>query len=511
MNQLQTDKASLLSKCICICFGVVTLCMAMASSINLIDHSSLFAIFVCYTAPPLFLFIVMRCMKTSKERQKLFGLMLFCIALILKCIVAFAINTQPESDFYLMYETANQLAQGVNTLPETSYFQYWPYQSAFVAWMAFFIRFFGADILFFKGMNCLLSACTSLLVYLLARRVGSERGARVAAIVFTLYPGTFTLVSVLTNQHLSECLFVLSLYVFTTPSRGIPGQLARSTFAGVLLALSNAIRPNGILVIAAVVVYGIVKVFSWIRNRGIRLKSICLRAAALCVVYGLAFSSLSTLVSATGLNPSGLSNNVPEWKWIVGLNEDTTGRYSGEDAKIVFGEERNQEAIDQLLQERLSISPARFFSLAWKKIIIMWGSYEPTYWAFTNNVFAGLDDARPLQTGLRRMCKLTSGLYIWVQLLMAVGIIMAFRKGQISEVSLLLMLIALAYFNIHLLIEVQTRYRSLMTTVTFPLIASGVDVIWGGCTRFKKRIGYTGKRQQPVKGKHPKRSIPVPF
>jgi 4-amino-4-deoxy-L-arabinose transferase-like glycosyltransferase len=71
--------------------------------------------------------------------------------------------------------------KGVNLLGELDYFHYWPYQSAFVAWMALFIRLFGADVVFFKLTNCLFSALSTLLVYLLAKRFASEWGARVAS------------------------------------------------------------------------------------------------------------------------------------------------------------------------------------------------------------------------------------------------------------------------------------------------------------------------------------------
>jgi hypothetical protein len=64
---------------------------------------------------------------------------------------------------------AGYLAQGVNLLGELDYFHYWPYQSAFVAWMALFIRLFGADVVFFKLTNCLFSALSTLLVYIAIR------------------------------------------------------------------------------------------------------------------------------------------------------------------------------------------------------------------------------------------------------------------------------------------------------------------------------------------------------
>ncbi|MDD4510042.1 MAG: glycosyltransferase family 39 protein, partial [Oscillospiraceae bacterium] len=332
-------------------------------------------------------------------------------------------------------------------------------------------------------MNCLFSALSTLLVYLLAKRFASERGARVASVVFFLYPGTFMMVSVLTNQHLSEVLMLWALYVFTTPAKRTKGMFM-SAAAAVLLALSNAIRPNGIILVLAVLVYIAIRVFSRLKDGQNKRKYDFARALVLIVLYFLISLSLSGFVKATGLNEYGLVNNVPEWKWIIGLNEQYDGQYNSEDAKTVFDGGFDQAAVDRLMRERLSISPSGFLSLAWRKLNIMWGS-----WAFIGNVYAEIGALRGgdfLSRVLIRMCKFTAGLYIWVNLLIALGAAIPFRQKRVQEAHMLLMLISLAYFCTHLLIEVQPRYRSLMTVMSFPLIAVGVDALAGCKARMRQ-------------------------
>ena len=47
-----------------------------------------------------------------------------------------------------------------------------------------------------------------------------------------------------------------------------------------------------------------------------------------------------------------------------------------------------------------------------------------------------------------------------------------------KEAAQVLALTALAYFGVHLLIEVQVRYRLLMYALAFPLSAAGLDWLW---------------------------------
>ena len=97
------------------------------------------------------------------------------------------------------------------------------------------------------------------------------------------------------------------------------------------------------------------------------------------------------------------------------------------------------------------------------------------------------------------MNKFTAGYYFWVNILIALGAFAVLRKKKVSKPYMLFVLIALAYFSAHLFIEVQTRYRSLMTVVTYPLIATSVDALVGSVQ--SPRLGklFSKKKQLAVK------------
>lgn len=164
--------------------------------------------------------------------------------------MALLVQTPPESDFYLLYYAARELARGNNILNETQYFQFWAYQSGFVAWMAFFIRVFHAGLPFFLAENVAASSATTVLIYVLCKRVATHRSAAVAALVYLCYPASFFLIPVLTNQFLSELCLAGALCLYLDPRQRAWGRLLA---AGVLLAVGNIFRPMSMVVVLAVV------------------------------------------------------------------------------------------------------------------------------------------------------------------------------------------------------------------------------------------------------------------
>ena len=410
-----------------------------------------------------------------------FALALFGAALLLRGIVAAVVRTPPESDFGMLYEAARALAGGDNILNATPYFQRWPYQSGFVAVLAFCIRVFGADAGFFPWCNVVLSALLGVLVYVLARRFAPERGAQLAGLACLLYPGTYVLLPVLTNQPLAECLLLCALCLYTAPSKSRSKGLLCAAGGGLLLSLSNAVRPMGIVVVLAALAWAVVEGLGRLSRRE-SLGDMLLPCAVFVGAYFLCSRGLDAWTRLSGLNRLGLSNQVPEWKFILGLNEATSGRYSGEDAAVVFSSGGDVRAAARaLLQERLNISPLWLLKLMAHKVYLMWGSFEDTSWALTPAAMALLED-KGLGTLVwktaERLCRLGSGGYAVIALLAGGGALAhGRRRGKLSRAYGVVLLAALAYFSVHLFIEIQVRYRSTMTLLLLLLLAPGAEAL----------------------------------
>lgn len=468
-----------------LCGGLMSLMIALVSWLCLAGETAPFAFAVLYLAAGLAVAAatVFLCRIVPVRNEIRFCILLAAAAFMVRGLFVLLVPTEPVSDFGLLYGAAQQLARGNNILNDTPYFQRWAYQSGFVAWMALWIRLFGADVFFFQMTNCLFGAGCAVLVYLLARRFASPQGAGAAGILYLIYPGSIVLAPVLTNQHLSELLLLAALYVVTGGEVRTKTRLLRGMAAGLLLTLSNVIRPSAIVAVAAVLAMLVLTLFRWkeLGRRG--LMAATAGTLSVTVAYFLTSRGLSWLVQAAGLHQGGLANYVPEWKFVLGFNQETSGAYSNADADIVFASDsiaQANEAARLLLKERLSeLSPVRLLKLFLRKIRAMWGCFEPTYWTLTQNVtdlYAGRGQGEALAWWQSKVVRFFSGIYIADSLLIAAGCVRAaVRPVKRQGAALLPALTALAFFCAQLLIEVQPRYRTLLFAAALPLAAIGVD------------------------------------
>lgn len=478
------------------CGGVMGLLIALVSGLYLAVETEPAVFAAVYLAAGLAAAaaVVFLCRTVPVGSEVRFCIILAAAAFAVRALFVLLIPTEPVSDFGILYGAAQQLAGGNNILNDTPYFQWWAYQSGFVAWMALWIKLFGADVFFFQMTNCLFGAGCAVLVYALARRFASVRGARAAGMLYLIYPGSVILAPVLTNQHLSELLLLAALYVVTGGEDRVKTRLLRGVAAGALLALSSAVRPAAVVAAAGALAVLVLTLFRWkeLGRRG--LLTAGLGTLSVIAVYFLASGGLSWLVRAAGLNRYGLESNVPQWKFILGLNLESGGEYSPADESVVFiydRMDRIQEAARLLLKERLSgLSPVRLLKLFLRKIRTMWGTFEPTYWAVTQNVsdaYAARGGLEALTWWQNKLERVFSGICIADSLLIAAGSFRAaLREERGRDTVLLLTLTALAYFCVHLLIEVQPRYRTALFAVAMPLAAIGADRAAEWCGRFLK-------------------------
>lgn len=487
-----------------ICGGVMGILIACVSLLNLSVETSPFAFALMYLAVGIgiVLAVIALCRVIPAKNGLRFCIFLAAAAFAVRWLMVVLVPTQPVSDFGVLYDAARQLAQGNNILNDTPYFQRWAYQSGFVVWMALWIRLFGAGVLFFQLTNCLFGAGCAVLVYALARRFASPQGARTAGILYLLYPGSIMLAPVLTNQHLSELLLLAALYVATGGENRVKTRLIRGAAAGLLLTLSNAIRPSAVVAVLAALALLILESLRWKELGRSGLLPVAAGALVMIAAYFLTGQILSWLVQVTGLHQNGLTNQIPMWKFVLGLNTVSGGKYSAADEAVVFASDQlaeNQAAARQLLEERLAVlTPGELIKLFLVKIKAMWGDFEPTYWTFTGNVmdaYAARGQAESLSWALNKAVRTASGLTVADSLLIAAGCVRAaVKKEKGRDAVLLLALTALAYFSVHLFIEIQPRYRTLLFAAALPLAAIGAD--WLAETCGKLADGRKEKRKE---------------
>jgi len=396
---------------------------------------------------------------------------LFLVRFALALFFILWLDSQPVQDFATMYTAAGHLARGSHEYLENIYFFNWAYQSAFVAYEALVIAALGNSLLPLQLLNAVFLAGTNVLVYLIAKRFLPEKAAMTAAVLYAVYPAPLFLAGVLTNQHLSVFLLYSALYILLNREL----TALRALGAGALIALGNAMRPIGVILMLAAVL--------WLLIRALfRTDWRCaLRGAYIAVSYVVVGAALSGLIVVTGINPEGLDNNQPMWKFVVGLNQDSNGSWNRADyeAYLSLPTQQAHEAMTEAVQERLNVGPAKLAGLAWRKSTVMWAGNEDLYWGFGH-----LDQDAPALTfpvtlswnSMQLLLGgLDKGIYLLAFALALAGLLLRLRCPERCGRSLPLVLLLCGYYAVHLIVEVQSRYRYFLMPCVFLLAGIAIS------------------------------------
>ncbi len=429
------------------------------------------------------------------RRSGLFAVLLFTAAFLSKALLAAALDTQPVSDFAIFHAAALKLASGDLSYAADPYFRTWRYQHGIVLYYATQIRLFGDSLLGMKLINCLWLAGTNMLLYRMGRLLFGERPARLVAAWYLVWPGTFLLCSVLTNQHVSNFFLLLGMYAALrclTPSEvpfGAPpaGSRPRTTHlrrvlpacgAGLSLALGNLFRPQGIIVIAGLFLLVLLRMLpSDASAPSVRLRpdtarirlpdtsGLLLCLLPLVAAYLLAGGLSAGLFRLSGISQDGLGNGFPLWKFVIGLNHETTGQYAEADVKTIYripDAQARDAAARTAIRERLLPLP-RLARLFVAKTELMWAGNDNMQWGFSHLAHATLLIG-PLSLSFDPVAKQVLFLERAVALLpfllafAAQGVCLFARRRE-PTARLLPILLFVLYVGMHLFIEVQPRYR----------------------------------------------------
>lgn len=148
--------------------------------------------------------------------------------------------------------------------------------------IAAFDVLFGPSNLFVRLFLCLVGSGTCVLVYLFAREVFNKQIALLAGILASIYPGLFIYDGWLYSESLYT--FLLLAFCYTLLLLQQTGKYKWAVASGTMLGLFSLTRPNGLLILGLVFLWGIIfvqkKILSW-RVVATSIAIICLIVLAL--------------------------------------------------------------------------------------------------------------------------------------------------------------------------------------------------------------------------------------
>lgn len=404
-------------------------------------------------------------------RIPVFTLWLFIGTFLVNLIWVLWLDPAPISDFGAMHEAARSLLRGDLSFNTDSYYVLWSYQLPFVALEALLLSIWN-DPLCVQIFNCLCTAGTVCLIYRIIRGRVSDTAARTAAVCLMLFPTIGAMSALLTNQCGSAFLLTVGLWLICSAD-GKRLAFARYLLAGLAIQAGNLIRPEGVIVLIALLAYG---VFYVLRNPD-RWKRVAAGTLALAAAYLLAGAAADHAVIRTGLSPYGVENQLPQWKFVCGTNFDTNGGYAGADFEILYNTldenflptEQTDAAVQEFLTERLSHPLEDWAALFRSKLDRFWNK-PGTGWAFTDQT----ENSPVFRNRIRPAVEEFDRTIYWLAILL--GMLGLLKKKKEPE-QLVPYFVFFAAFAAFLLIEVQPRYAYLPDFFLIAVGAFGIERI----------------------------------
>ena len=402
------------------------------------------------------LFLTLRSLSDKNARSILILTLVVCA--VLRVCYVLIVQTEPTTDFKMILDAAEMAAVGDYSWShvDSGYFYCWAYQIPFVLYEAVILRIFHS-VLAIKLLNVAMMVGIDYLIYRIAAEMTSKRAGVCAAFVYAIFPGSIHYSSVLTNQHIASFLMMASILCLIMAFQK-PNIYTYIFAAGVILGFSELMRPETIVLIATYLFLALWRLFSAPSKR--RILKMCVVAAVFSMGYLGVTKGAEMILIQLDLAPNGIGNAVPEWKFVCGLNYDTSGQLSYEHIYLTEIKDkavRVQEAKQIILHSVKNGNPVSFFI---KKIKIMWGNDQYGYWALWNYqkedyLFSHCTVGK--FEHLFHLITLVTSVTMWTLSLLSFVIMR--KNGIVNWIERLICVFIIGCFCVFLLIEVQCKYR----------------------------------------------------
>lgn len=379
-----------------------------------------------------------------------FGLWLFIVALVMRCIVVLLIDSPIISDYSVMYDMASDISAGnLFAAADSHYMLVWGYQMGYTLFMAL-IMTVSHGALLIKLVNCVFTALIVLLIYLITREITNQKIARIVGILYMLFPFPLFLNTILSNQHISSFMFLLAVYLLISKKTETMNAFLKFFLIGLCLAFGNIIRPEAIVFLGAIFLYFV------FTTKKAEIKSTIKKFLTLLITYLCITTFTSIVLSSTGISPSGLDNTSPLWKFTVGFNPENRGEYSEPVAQKFFSvsEEEQKNMLYDYTIGSLDTIP----SLLLHKAQHFWldgdMNYSLDYLNGKTISILGIDI--PFDN-IRSILDNINQYYIYMIFIFSLVAVFIKRKNM-DNTQFLFAMILLVYAVVYLLIEITPKY-----------------------------------------------------
>lgn len=407
----------------------------------------------------LLLFYIFFEFSKSNISNNLFISILFFIGLTLRVLWVFMVPTELTSDFQQFFLAAEKFSQGnFEVYKNSRYYTIWPANLGF-SLVEGILLFLVKNLIGLKILFALVSSSFIVLLYKIGKRLYNNASAKIIACIVTIFPPFIFYTSVNTNQTLSILFVLLAFHFFVSKKSWV--------FIGVFLSIAHFIRPTAIIFWVGFIAYLVFVALPQLRKTGLLKKTVFSVIKVSLGFWGTLFI-INTAIIGLQIHKEGVFHDpVPKYKFLVGLNPETKGRYSAEDAALTQDIEIYNQKVDRLIQKRIE-NKSDLPLLFAKKYASMWSSGDDgLFWATKKKITLSYHFF---------FQNVTHAFYLLLLLFSAIGLWIAFfNKNHLLKDPLYYFLITFfGFIIVYLFIEIQTRYRYEIYPLIILLAGEGI-------------------------------------
>jgi 4-amino-4-deoxy-L-arabinose transferase-like glycosyltransferase len=384
------------------------------------------------------------------------------------------VPTEPFSDFLHFHNYAINASKG-QFREYFEQFTVFPFKFSYGLIVALIYRIFGVSLSAVRYSNVFLSVILVLLIYAVGRKVFDEETARLAGILFALWPSQIMFTSVMASEHVFMVFFMAALLLFfkildNTDKRRV---YVLALLTGICLMVAQVVRPMATLLFVVFIIY-----LAFFVETGEKPVKGMIKKASVFAVIAAGFMISLLLVNAVVYRLTG----VPIWRassgynLMIGTNFESSGTFNNEDYELVKEYDYDYDRVHaegfRIAIERIKSQPFRFLKLVEDKFEIQWASEEYGYIWSTRSIEDESASGSQAASHPRFFIGISQIYYIGLLAFAIAGCIIANRKGIFALVPLLLVYEGMV--AAYTFLEVQPRYHYPVVPLFLIVAAYGI-------------------------------------
>jgi len=410
--------------------------------------------------------VIQRFLFNNCSRVKVIVLLSAFIVIKIILFAVFYTNVELAADFKTYYLVADALANGKIVMP--NYIATFPHVFGYPSVLSIVFRIFGSSVKAGLFFNLLLSCGTIWIIYCIGRQLHNEKTGLIASALYVALPSStmycYLLCSEFLYQFVQLTVVLLFLCLLKVKDKFIFFGLA--AINGILLAILSAIRPNGLILLIAL----IITVALFIRDYEVQISRKII-APVLCGIFIVTYMFATAGINAYIENYIGtsLAKNRLGWNLFVGLNQESLGAWNSKDSELfgsLLAEKGAAEAQSELINmavERLDQfdSLPETMSFLARKTLRMW-SHDHEVYSYMEGEVTKVKPWWMKNPSINKIVKLGSdAVYYIIINIMVIGFVyMMIKNRRLNMPALIFVLFILGTIALHIPFEAAPRYHN---------------------------------------------------